>query len=72
MRDVYVAIAHTALFAVGPADDNRNCPVEPAVNRHINEALGSVENTVLQLFGEKRLSQIAHDVTSSKSSKTTT
>ncbi|MDF3837570.1 Rrf2 family transcriptional regulator [Cupriavidus basilensis] len=72
VRDVYVAIAHTALFAVGPADDNRNCPVEAAVNRLINEALCSAENTLLQLFGEKRLSQIAHDVTASKSGKMTT
>jgi DNA-binding IscR family transcriptional regulator len=72
VRDVYEAIAHTALFAVGPADDNRTCPVEAAVNRHINEALGSAENTLLQLFSEKRLSEIAHDVTASQSRKATT
>lgn len=63
VRDVCEAIAHTTLFAVGPADDNRTCPVEAAVNRHINEALGSAESALLQLFGEKRLSEIACDVT---------
>jgi len=56
---------------VGLADDNRNYPVEAAVNRHINEALGSAENSLLRLFGKKRLSEIAHDVMSSKSRKTT-
>ncbi|VVE09721.1 Rrf2 family transcriptional regulator [Pandoraea terrigena] len=66
VRDVYQAIGHTAPFAIGPATDNRACPVEAAVNRHINEALSSAENTLLQLIGEKRLSEIARDVTSSK------
>ena len=71
VRDVYQAIGHTAPFVIGLADDNHTCPVEATVNRHINEALGSAENTLLQLLGEKRLSEIAHDVPSSKSRKTT-
>lgn len=69
VKDVYVAIAHTALFALGPADDNPACPVEAAVNRHINEALSSAETTMLRIFGKKRLAEIARDVTSSISGK---
>ncbi|ABF11194.1 RrF2 family transcriptional regulator [Cupriavidus metallidurans] len=69
VKDVYVAIAHTALFALGPADDNPACPVEAAVNRHINEALSSAEMTMLRFFGEKRLAEIARDATSSISGK---
>lgn len=71
VRDVYQAIGHTAPFVIGLADDNRACPVEAAVNRHIDEALNSAENTLLQLLGEKRLSEIAHDVTLSTPRKRT-
>lgn len=70
VRDVYDAIGHTAPFVIGLADDNRTCPVEAAVNHHIDEVLGSAENTFLQLLGEKRLSEIAHNVTTAKSRKT--
>ncbi|HDR9181133.1 TPA: Rrf2 family transcriptional regulator [Burkholderia vietnamiensis] len=67
VKDVFVAVAHTALFALGPADDNPACPVEAAVNRHINEALSSAEEMLLRIFGKKRLADIARDVTSSLS-----
>lgn len=66
VRDVYEAIGHTAPFVIGVADDNGSCPVEAAVNRHIGAVLDSAENTLLQLLGDKRLSEIAHDVTPSK------
>lgn len=56
-----MAIAHTALFAISLADDNRTCPVEAAVNRYINEALDSAQEALRQLLGEKRLSEIARD-----------
>lgn len=62
-----MAIAHTALFALGPADDNPACPVEAAVNRHINEGLSSAETTMLRIFGRTSLAKIARDVTSSTS-----
>ncbi len=70
VRDVYEAIGHTEPFVIGLADDNRTCPVEAAVNHHINEALGSAENTLLRLLGEKRLSEIVRDVARAKSRKT--
>ncbi|VVE02286.1 BadM/Rrf2 family transcriptional regulator [Pandoraea soli] len=69
VRDVYEAIGHTAPFVIGPSDDNPECPVEAAVNCHINEALDLTESTLLRLLGEKRVIEIAYDVTSSKSGK---
>lgn len=62
MRDVYDAIGYTAPFVFGPAHDKPSCPVEAAVNRHVEETSISAENMLLQLFGEKRLSDIANDV----------
>ncbi|WP_321877823.1 Rrf2 family transcriptional regulator [Paraburkholderia bannensis] len=69
VKDIYEAIGHAAPFVIGPADDNRACPVEAAVNDYINEALDSAESALLQLLGEKRLSEIAHEVKSSKPRK---
>ncbi|APA89389.1 Rrf2 family transcriptional regulator (plasmid) [Paraburkholderia sprentiae WSM5005] len=70
VRDVYQAIGHTAPFVIGLADDNRSCPVEAAVNRHIGETLGSAETLLLESLGKRRLSEIAHDVASPKPRKT--
>lgn len=69
VRDIYEAIGHTAPFVVGMTDDNHTCPVEATVNRYITEALGSAEQALLQLFGEKRLSELVLEVTSSRSRK---
>ncbi|WP_193089339.1 Rrf2 family transcriptional regulator [Advenella sp. FME57] len=63
VRDVYDAIGHTAPFVFGPAHDKPSCPVEASVNRHIDEVLSSVENTLLQLLDEKLLSDISNDLT---------
>lgn len=70
VRNVYESIGHIAPFVIGPADDNQMCPVEAAVNHHINEALGSAEQSLLQVLGKKRLSEIVQDVTPSASRKT--
>ncbi|SPA14903.1 BadM/Rrf2 family transcriptional regulator (fragment) [Cupriavidus taiwanensis] len=51
-------------------DDNHTCPVEATVNRYITEALGSAEETLLRLFGEKRLSEMVHEVTAARLRKT--
>lgn len=67
VRDVFEAIAHTTLFALGPADDNPACPVEAAVNRYLNDALGAAEAAMLRIFGKKSLATIARDVTASTS-----
>lgn len=69
VRDVYTALGSTALFAIAPADDNPACPVESAVNQYVIEAFNEAENTLLRLFGETRLSEIARGVTSAASGK---
>nr|WKF60127.1 Putative HTH-type transcriptional regulator YwnA [Paraburkholderia busanensis] len=69
VRNVYEAIGHAEPFVISVADDNRTCPVEAAVNRHIGAALDAAEKTLLELLGETRLSEIARDVTSSKQRK---
>ncbi|WP_258874115.1 Rrf2 family transcriptional regulator [Cupriavidus taiwanensis] len=70
VRDIYEAIGHTAPFVIGMTDDNHTCPVEATVNRYITEALGSAEETLLRLFGEKRLSEMVHEVTAARLRKT--
>ena len=62
IRDRCEAIAHTTLFAVGPAQDNDACPVEAAVNRRINAALASAEAALMAAFGDMRLLEIATEV----------
>lgn len=62
VRDVCEAIAHTTLFAVGPAQDNDACPVEAAVNRRINAALAAAEAALMTAFGEVPLSEIAGEI----------
>lgn len=69
VADVCEAIGHASLFAFGPADDNRACPVEAAVNRHIGEALGAAESELLRVFGSKRLSEIADEAVASNRKK---
>ncbi|PJM86295.1 RrF2 family transcriptional regulator [Achromobacter ruhlandii] len=64
VADVCDAIAHTTLFAVGPAQDNAACPVEAAVNRRLREALNRAELALLETFREMPLSEIANEALS--------
>lgn len=57
--DIYAAIAHKSAFAIGTADDNPNCPVESAVNRFLDDALGSAEEALFRCLAQMRLSDIA-------------
>jgi DNA-binding IscR family transcriptional regulator len=59
VRDIYAAIAPKSVFAIGTADDNPACPVESAVNRFLDDALGSAEDELLRRFAQMRLSVIA-------------
>jgi len=61
-RDIYTAIAHKSLFAIGPADDNLTCPVESAVNRILDEAMAAAEATRLRSLEEVRLSEISKNI----------
>ncbi len=58
-REVYEAIAHGAVFTLGPAEDNPACPVERAANQLVADSLREGERAVLQCLGETRLSDLA-------------
>ncbi|PLQ00252.1 Rrf2 family transcriptional regulator [Cupriavidus pauculus] len=61
-KDIYTAIAPQGLFAIGLADDNSSCPVEAAVNRVLDGAMMSAEETWLRSLGHVRLSDIAKNI----------
>jgi DNA-binding IscR family transcriptional regulator len=58
-RDVYEAIPHRAVFAIAPADDNPQCPVEGAVNRFIVQAMHDSEQVLLARLEGHSLSELA-------------
>lgn len=58
-RDVYEAIPHSAVFAIAPADDNPQCPVEGLVNRFIVQALYDSEQVLLTRLEGHTLSELA-------------
>lgn len=62
VRDVYAAIAHKNAFSIGRAEDNPACPVESAVNRFLDDALGAAEAALLNHLAQMRLSDIAECV----------
>lgn len=64
VSDVYEAIAHADVFAIGRAEDNPACPVEAEVNHFLGQALRSAEQRLVAQFVDKRLSELADAVTS--------
>ncbi len=67
VSDVYRAIAHTDVFAIGRAEDNPACPVEVEVNTFLGRALRSAEESLVAQFADKRLSELAEAVASKAS-----
>jgi DNA-binding IscR family transcriptional regulator len=61
-RDIYIAIEHRGLFAIGLAEDNLSCPVESAVNRVLDNAMASAEAAWLSSLEEVRLSEISKSI----------
>ncbi|NMK45312.1 Rrf2 family transcriptional regulator [Achromobacter sp. Bel] len=61
-RDVYEAIAHGSVFAIGPADDNPACPVERVANQWVADALREGESALLHHLGGKPLSELASQI----------
>ncbi|MBB1593388.1 Rrf2 family transcriptional regulator [Achromobacter sp. UMC46] len=61
-RDVYEAIAHGSVFAIGPADDNPACPVERAANQWVGDALREGEEALLRHLGRKSLAELASEI----------
>nr|WP_315846266.1 Rrf2 family transcriptional regulator [uncultured Achromobacter sp.] len=61
-RDVHEAIAHGAVFSIGPADDNPACPVEQAANQLVADSLRAGEQALLHHLGAKSLSDLAAEI----------
>jgi DNA-binding IscR family transcriptional regulator len=47
VADVYEALGAPGLFSIGPRVDSPGCPIEKAVDRAIERALGEAEALVL-------------------------
>ncbi|QVQ26349.1 RrF2 family transcriptional regulator [Achromobacter deleyi] len=62
VRDVFEAISHGAVFAIGPADDNPACPVERVANQFVANSLHEAEQTLLEHLGAKLLSDLAAEI----------
>ena len=58
VREVHAALAPNTLFAMGPAQDNPNCPVEQAVNAFLLQAMADAEVTWLARLGHRRLREL--------------
>lgn len=58
IREVHAALAPNTLFAIGPAQDNPDCPVEQRVNAFLLRAMGDAEATLLASLGHTRLREL--------------
>ncbi|MEM7078817.1 MAG: Rrf2 family transcriptional regulator [Pseudomonadota bacterium] len=50
LLDIYRAVGHPALFAIGPRNQSSQCLVEQAVNDALASAIDEAEQTLLQQF----------------------
>jgi len=62
LLDVYEAIGEPAMFAMGLAEDHRQCLVEGAVNNTLNETLNEARQLILKRFQSVTIADIAADV----------
>lgn len=67
--DVHRALGAPALLAIEVAKDHPSCPVETAVNSHLEKGLEEAEKLLLQRFGHLSLADIAADVARRKSAR---
>lgn len=59
LLDIYEALGHTQLFAIGLRNDTPECTIERAVNEALVDTLDSAEALIRQRFGEVTLDQLA-------------
>ncbi|MEM7218002.1 MAG: Rrf2 family transcriptional regulator [Pseudomonadota bacterium] len=52
LLDIYRAVGHPVLFAVGPRNQPSQCLVEKAVNDAVGSAIDEAEQILLQHFGQ--------------------
>ncbi|CAN7413785.1 RrF2 family transcriptional regulator [Acidovorax sp. LjRoot194] len=58
-KDVYDAIGHADVFAIGPSKDNPQCPVERLVNELVVDGLKDAEEALLNRLGQRSLYDLA-------------
>ena len=58
LLDIYRAVGHPALFAIGPRNQSSQCLVEKAVNEAMASAIEEAEETLLQQFGQISLQSL--------------
>lgn len=58
VKDVHNTLPRTNVFTFGPAQDNPACPVEAAVNAHLNAAMEEAESTLLRIMGGTSLADL--------------
>lgn len=68
-RDVYEAIGHGSVFAIGPANDNPSCPVERLANQLVADGLSDAELVLLDRLGKRPLSDLALQLAASVSKR---
>ena len=59
LHDVYTALGHPSLFAIGNRDENPDCLVEQAVNEALNHTLQDAEALLLSRFRTITLSMLS-------------
>jgi DNA-binding IscR family transcriptional regulator len=61
LRDVYAAIGHPPLIALGNRTEAPGCPVEQAVNAALSQAFRDAEKLLLARLGEVTLAKLSAD-----------
>lgn len=62
LRDIYIALGHPALLAIGNRTESPGCLVEQAVNAALGKAFQDAEELLLARFGEITLAMLSTDV----------
>lgn len=62
LRDIYDALGHPSLFAVGHRSDSPDCLVEQAVNASLASALDEAEAVLLARLADVTLDKLASKV----------
>lgn len=69
LRDVYNALGHPSLLAIGNRAESPNCLVEQVVNEALGKSFDDAEALLLARFGEVTLAMLAANVRRSASTR---
>lgn len=61
LRDIYIALGHPTLLAIGNRTESPGCPVEQAVNAVLNPVFRQVEDLLLSRLGEVTIAILSAD-----------